>query len=79
MKILTPILLLALMAVIGAIEYSRIHSALRQHEAESFSVVRGEILSSEVTTYTGSKGHIYYHASFGYRYFGESYREHGPR
>jgi len=41
---------------------------LRQHEAESFPHVQGEILSGKVGTYTTRKGRIYYHASFNYRY-----------
>ncbi|HXB58031.1 MAG TPA: DUF3592 domain-containing protein [Candidatus Acidoferrales bacterium] len=40
----------------------------KQHDAESFPHVQGEVLSSQVMTTTGSKGRINYHPSIRYRY-----------
>ena len=41
---------------------------MRQHLAESFPSIQGEVLSSRVTTTTGSKGSIHYHVSIVYQY-----------
>ena len=41
---------------------------MNQRRAESFPHTQGQILSSQVTTYKGSKGTVFYHASFQYRY-----------
>jgi hypothetical protein len=45
-----------------------IQNLARQHRAESFPGVKGEIVSGEVIKRTGSKGRIYYRVAFVYRY-----------
>jgi hypothetical protein len=45
-----------------------LEALLRQHAAEAFPGTQGEVLSSRVTTTTGSKGSIHYHVSILYQY-----------
>jgi hypothetical protein len=69
MKIFPLILLAAVAGFFGwfVVVFS-LSALLKQHEAESFPHVQGEVLSSQVTTTRGSKGHINYHPSIRYRY-----------
>ena len=69
MKIFPLILLAAVAGFFGwfVVVFS-LSNLLKQHEAESFPHVQGEVLSSQVTTTRGSKGHINYHPSIRYRY-----------
>jgi len=45
-----------------------VEALIRQHAAESYPSVQGQMLASEVQTYTGSKGSIHYRAAFLYEY-----------
>ena len=48
--------------------FHEVEVLMRQHLAESFPSIQGEVLSSRVTTTTGSKGGIRYHVSISYQY-----------
>jgi hypothetical protein len=69
MKYVTVILYGALCALIFWLFYVQtVEVLVRQHWAESFPSIQGEVLSSRVTTTRGSKGGIHYHVSIAYQY-----------
>lgn len=59
-------LLFAALAWFVDVRFSRMLAL--QYQAQSFPGTQGRILSGKVVQYTGSKGRIYYRASFSYRY-----------
>jgi hypothetical protein len=60
-------------------EVNGLHMLVLQHRAESFPVVRGKVLSVEVTTTSGRRGGTYYHPSFFYSYEVVGQEYHGWR
>lgn len=70
-------------AVIGTLAYFAVfytvRDVFRQHFAESYSHVRGAVISSTVTTTRGSKGAVYYHPQITYRYTADGLEYTGNR
>jgi hypothetical protein len=61
-------LLAIFVAFVWYVEVPVFRAMVLQYETSHFSSIQGEVLSSAVTQWTGSKGTVHYHPSFTYRY-----------